>query len=169
MGPGGSGQSEDNPCSSASVSLEPHTAKSSSELPAVFLTVSSCQLRGSNGPGTLGDVAIQVRKLICKWQTQQVLFKATAAAPQQYFHTSNLLEDAALEKIVFSVLWENAVPFLYRQLGCRVCLLTTYGIPSELIQGAHPPWRQTTFGGFQNQELSKWRRDSVFNLLFWVN
>ena len=67
MGPGGSGQSEDNPCSSASVSLEPHTAKSSSELPEVFLTVSSCQwvapeLNGLNGPGTLGDAATQVRK-----------------------------------------------------------------------------------------------------------
>lgn len=86
MGPGGSGQSGGNQCSSASASLEPHTARSSPELPEVFLTLSGCQLKGPNGPGTSGDVAIQVRRLICKRTIQQ--FKATVTAPLPLNNTS---------------------------------------------------------------------------------
>ena len=164
MGPGGSGQLEDNPCSSASVSLEPHIAKSSFELPEVFLTISSCQLRGSNEPGTLGDAAIQVRKLICKWEIQQVLFKAPLplSYPWAIFPCLKPFGRCCIGKNSFLCALRKSSSFFYRQLGFRVCLLTIYGIPQWIYPGSPPTLKTNNIWRFPKPRTEQMRERFCF-------
>lgn len=133
MGPEGFGQSAGNRCSSASVSLEPHSQEQTWVWPRAFVTISSDQFRGPNGPGTLGDVAIQIGRLTCKWTIQQVLFKTTVPSPLPPT-TLPCLKPFGRRcngGIGFICLLRQSSSCFNKQLGSRVCLLTTYpyGIP----------------------------------------
>jgi hypothetical protein len=83
-------------------------------------------LRAPNGPGTLGDAPVQVRRLVCKWTTGVV---KTSSHSSHHTTWPQTLWKGPLGRNWLYLPLQKIWFFFRKLLGFRVCLLPIYSIP----------------------------------------